>query len=376
MIKKTNILIGLFLILTTYIVAQPLAFPTAEGFGKFTKGGRGGHVYEVTNLQDSGNGSLRQAIEAEGSRTVVFRISGIIELQSALIISNPYITIAGQTAPGDGICIKNHPIIIEADQVIIRYIRLRLGDASGEATDALSSRYHKNLIIDHVSTSWSVDETMSIYHCDSVTVQWCIISESLYHSNHSKGNHGYGAIWGSDHSSYHHNLLAHHSSRNPRFASGSQRTDYRNNVIYNWGFNSAYGGEKVEKHAPGRFNFTEINMVANYYKPGPATAPGPMQYRIANPSSRQQEADYGLWYIEDNYIEGHDEVSKDNWDGGVQLKDDDSFLKVIKSKEAFEWTIPIEQHSAQEAFTIVLQHAGATLPKRDRIDVRIVQETI
>ena len=200
------------------IYAQQLAFPTAEGYGKYTKGGRGGVVYEVTNLNDSGEGSLRAAIKASGPRTVVFRISGTIVLNSAITIRNPYITIAGQTAPGDGICIRRHPLNIGADNVIIRYLRVRLGDESGNDYDTMSSRYCKHIILDHISTSWSVDECMSIYHCDSITVQWCIVSESMSHSNHVKGSHGFGGIWGSNYGTYHHNLLAHHSSRNPRMA--------------------------------------------------------------------------------------------------------------------------------------------------------------
>ena len=230
--KQIVLAIGLVLI-GLNACAQQLAFPTAEGYGKYTVGGRGGEVYEVTNIKDSGEGSLRSAIEAKGPRTVVFKVSGTIKLESDLRIENPNITIAGQTAPGDGITLRGRPLLIDADEVIIRYIRVRLGDESGDETDAISSRYTNNLILDHVSASWSIDETMSIYHGKNVTVQWCIIAESLYKSNHQKGNHGFGGIWGSDYSTYHHNLIANHSNRNPRFASGCGNVDYRNNVIYN-----------------------------------------------------------------------------------------------------------------------------------------------
>lgn len=150
---------------------RPLAFPSAEGYGKYAVGGRGGRVYEVTTLEDSGKGSLREAVEASGRRTIVFRVSGTITLKKQLSIRNPYITIAGQTAPGDGICLRGYPLSINADEVIIRYIRVRLGDDTKTESDAISCRFHKNIILDHVSASWSVDETMSIYHCDSITVQ-------------------------------------------------------------------------------------------------------------------------------------------------------------------------------------------------------------
>ncbi|MBL7186926.1 MAG: pectate lyase [Phycisphaerae bacterium] len=344
-----------------------LAFPGAEGYGKYTVGGRGGKVYEVTNLKDSGEGSLRAAVEAKGPRTVVFRVSGTIDLKSDLRIKNPNITIAGQTAPGDGICIKRYPLMISADEVIIRYIRVRFGDESGQDSDAISGRYVKNLILDHVSASWSVDETVSIYHCSNITVQWCLVSESMFSSNHSKETHGFGGIWGSNYSTYHHNLLAHHSSRNPRFASGCGNTDYRNNVLYNWGYQSCYGAEKQQK-GNAKFNFSNINMVANYYKPGPATAPGKVSHRIASPSSRG-DGDHGKWYVADNYMEGNASVTADNWNDGVQ-----------PSKPIFKLDQPwpamaIKQQTAEEAYNSVLRNAGATLPKRDAVDARIIEET-
>ncbi len=353
--------------------SQQLAFPTAEGYGKYSKGGRGGVVYEVTNLNNSGEGSLRDAVEATEPRTVVFRISGNIELKSPLRIKSPFITIAGQSAPGDGICIKKNPLIIEADHIIIRYLRVRFGDESGEDSDAVSSRYTKHIILDHISASWSVDETMSIYHCDSITVQWCIISESMFNSNHTKGTHGFGGIWGSNYGTYHHNLIAHHASRNPRMASGSGYTDYRNNVIYNWGYNSCYGGENQQSGNP-KFSFSKFNIVANYYKPGPATEPGETSYRIASPSMRKEKADFGKWYIADNVIEGNDMVTADNWNGGVQPQSGNSNLQFVKLEEPWQ-SMPINQQTAKEAYNSVLEKAGATLPKRDPIDIRIINET-
>lgn len=351
-----------------------LAFPTAEGYGKYTVGGRGGDVYLVTHLGDSGEGSLRAAVEAEGPRTVVFRVSGTIDLQSNLEITHPYITIAGQTAPGDGITLKRYPLVISADEVIIRYIRVRLGDESGGAEDAISSRYTNNLIIDHVSASWSVDETVSIYHGTNHTVQWSIISESLYESNHTKAvaNHGYGGIWGSDNSTYHHNLLAHHSSRNPRFASGCGNVDYRNNVLYNWGFEATYGGETRQPNSD-RFNHCNINMVANYQKAGPATLPGDTAHRITAPWSRDKADDYGNWYLEGNIIEGNDWVSANNWLGGVQPQDGGEDLAGLKLDEPWP-AMPIDQQAAQAAFEVVLTHAGASHPNRDTVDRRIVEE--
>lgn len=368
MIARIYFTIFCLLMAAVAVAERQLAFPSAEGYGKYTVGGRGGKVYQVTNLNDSGEGSLRAAIEADGPRTVVFRVSGTISLQSPLRIKNPYITIAGQTAPGDGICIKGHPISIGASEVIIRYIRVRVGDECGKEYDGMSaSRHLNNIILDHVSVSWSIDETLSIYHCKNVTIQWCMITESLSGSNHSKGMHGFGGIWGSDYSTYHHNLIAHHSSRNPRFTGASGYNDYRNNVIYNWGFNSCYGGENTDKHGNGH---TDINMVANYYKAGPATAPGSAQYRIANPSYKVNKL--GKWFIDKNYVHGYPEVTADNWNGGVQISDMTK-LDNIRLKEPWP-AMPIKQHTAEEAYRHVLLHAGATLPKRDAIDARIMKE--
>ncbi|MBN1780320.1 T9SS type A sorting domain-containing protein [bacterium] len=355
------------------LYSQQPAFPTAEGWGKYTVGGRGGQVIEVTNLNDSGEGSLRAAVNARGPRTVVFRVSGTIELRSDLNIYNPYITIAGQTAPGDGICLRKYPVQIEADQVIIRYIRVRLGNESGDDDDAVSSRYTRHVILDHVSASWSIDETVSIYHCDSVTVQWCLISESLYNAEHVKGHHGYGGIWGGPNASFHHNLMAHHSSRNPRFASGCGYTDFRNNVIYNWGYQSVYGGEKAEQNN-SVYIFSGINMVANYYKQGPGTKAGGNYYKIVQPSSRNYLEDYGDWYIADNFVSNYPNVTADNWLHGVQPDQNTTLVKDSIRQQMPVPFVPIVQQTAEEAYQLVLGDAGATLPRRDSIDMRICQE--
>ncbi|MDP3580528.1 MAG: pectate lyase, partial [Ignavibacteria bacterium] len=290
------------------------SFPGAEGFGKYTTGGRGGTVYEVTNLNDDNlPGSLRWAISQSGPRTIVFRVSGTIQLKSTLSISKGDLTIAGQTAPGDGICLRDYTLSVNANNVIIRFIRSRYGDAiSTNEDDAIHGMgYYKNIIIDHCSFSWSVDETASFYNNENFTMQWCLISESLYASIHAKGNHGYGGIWGGTNASYHHNLLAHHTSRNPRFAGGQTATcvnvDFRNNAIFNWGFNSAYGGEEGK-----------INVVSNYYKSGPATSSG-VKARILDASPNPTEGKgVGQFFVDQNYVEGYAAITANNWAGGVQ----------------------------------------------------------
>jgi hypothetical protein len=350
--------------------AQQVAFPGAEGGGMYTRGGRGGKVLEVTRLDDDANaGTLRWAVNQSGARTVVFRVSGTIVLTSDLKISRDSITIAGQTAPGDGICLRKYALVVSANEVIIRYLRVRLGDESGGESDAMSgftntTTGNKNhIIIDHCSASWSQDETLSYYGNDYVTVQWCIISESLYNSSHPKGAHGYGGIWGgADHTSFHHNLLAHHSSRNPRLSGtgttvGCYNVDLRNNVIYNWGFNSAYGGEA-----------STANFVNNYYKPGPATKIG-VRARIYQPSDT-----LGRWYIQGNYVEGSSVVSNDNWAGGVNPSIAPANLNTLKAAAPFP-SLPVTTHTAQQAFDLVLQYAGAAFPKRDTVDGRVTAET-
>ncbi len=338
------------------VQAQSLAFPGAEGFGKFTTGGRGGKVTVVTNLNDDGPGSLRMAIQEKQPRIVVFAVSGTIALASPLVVDYGDITIAGQSAPGEGICIKNYTVNIKADNVIIRFLRFRLGDEARYEGDALSGNGGKrNIIIDHCSMSWSTDECASFYRNRDFTMQWCIISESLNHSIHTKGDHGYGGIWGGENASFHHNLIASHTSRLPRF-SGSASTpngpdelvDFRNNVIYNWGHNSAYGGER------GKYNF-----VNNYFKPGPATKHA---RQILNPWSP-----YGQFFVSGNFLYQNEKVTKENKLG---IKADDVDSALVKTEFA---AVPVKNQTAQACFKDVLSGAGASF-KRDDVDKRIVQE--
>lgn len=315
--------------------SELIAFPCADGYGKKSLGGRGGNVYEVTTLNPSGPGSLGAAINASGPRTVVFKVAGNIE--GSFSINNDFITIAGQSAPGDGVCIKGN-LSIRASDVIVRYIRVR-PNATGDAITGGGGS--SRVILDHISASWSGDEVLSVYGGDNTTFQYCMISEA------ASSDHRFGGIWGNDYGSYHHNLFAHNASRTPRWASpGSGHNDHRNNVIYNWGHNSSYG-------ASGR---DTINMVANYYKPGPATESGVID-RIVDPNS-------GSWYVAENVVVGSETVTNDNWlgvTGGTRLTG--------------PWdAMPIRQQTAEQAYETVLRQVGCVLPKRDSVDARIVEE--
>nr|WP_294899227.1 pectate lyase [uncultured Pedobacter sp.] len=369
----------------TKVTETAYAFAGAEGAGKNTTGGRGGRIIKVTNLNDSGTGSLRAAVEATGPRIVIFTVSGNIKLKSSLKLKNGEITIAGQTAPGDGICLQDYDMSVEANNVIVRYMRFRLGDTNVATieSDAFGGRDLENVMIDHCSMSWSIDEAASFYHNKNFTMQWCIISESMNDSGHSKGKHGYGGIWGGSPASFHHNLLADHTSRNPRFDGGLRyskgsgtmigkfgpdKIDYRNNVIYNWSNNSAYGGENGQ-----------YNMVNNYYKPGPAT-PSSKNHRImqvtkddvtgaSNPSA--YGVGYGTFYIDGNYIVGNPTVTANNWSGGVDY--DSGVTQALVKKDAPYPSTEIPVQTAEKAYDEVLLYSGASL-KRDAVDTRVVKD--
>ena len=314
--------------------SEVVAFNGAEGGGKMATGGRGGYVFAVTNLKDndagSGEelipGSLRYALAQQTKRIVIFTVAGVIHLKSPLTISNGNLTILGQTAPGDGICIADYPVKIEkSDNVIIRFLRIRMGDdkltaEQADGADALSVNNSTNVIVDHCSFSWSTDECVSCYGNENFTLQYNFITESLRKSKHDKGNHGYGGIWGGKNASFHHNLLAHHDSRNPRFDHDYVDTkyagpiDYVNNVVYNWGGNSTYGGEGTNRGAGGR----HINMVNNYYKYGPATS---KKNRLVDPTvscanncgkSPGGTVEPGKFWLSGNYMFGDANVTADN----------------------------------------------------------------
>lgn len=379
-IKKV-ILILLFSVSVQKIVSQQIAFPGAEGFGKYATGGRGGQVVAVTNLNDSGEGSFRWALEQYPGEplTVVFAVSGIIELESKIQIKRSNLTIAGQTAPGDGICLKNQSFILNGafskgnhGNIIIRFIRSRPGGTLKTGLYGFDMENCHDVIVDHCSFSWANEECAAMYDTKNTTVQWCIVSEGLYEAGHMKGHRSYGGVWGGQYASYHHNLLAHLNSRAIRFNGARAHDtfaliDYRNNIIYNWGnANAAYGGEV--NIAGG---VSQVNIVNNYYKPGPATA---AELKFVN-ASYQKEVSKGTgeWFVDGNIMEGDKALTKKN-KNGVDLQAQ-GYPSGAISEKAFAVNIALPVEAAKESYEKVLRYAGAIFPKRDATDERVVNET-
>jgi pectate lyase len=369
---KPKLIASLFfgIVLVTSVWSRPKAevqtnvpaFPGAEGFGANTPGGRGGRVIFVTTLNDAGPGSLRAACDAEGSRIVIFRVSGLITLASPLTVKNPFLTIAGQTAPGDGICLRNFTFNIATHDVVVRYLRSRLGDVSSQEADSITllSGAH-DVVLDHCSATWSIDESLSLAgNVSNVTIQWCLIGSALNHSKHSKGDHGYGSLSRANGPvTWHHNLWVHNNSRNPRLGDNYGRPpfptfDVRNNVMYDYGEICSGLTQGVLK----------VNYVANYIRPGPSSkALTPIH--VGGPSELS-------FYIRDNVFEGHDDFTADN----------SMFLDplVINGKRQVEivaqpFDAPqVHTSSAHNAYQAVLASVGASLPRRDSVDARIISE--
>ena len=370
-----------------------VAFPGAAGGGSYATGGRDGYVFVVSNLEDNDigskedmiPGSLRYALAQKVKRTIVFKVAGVIHLKSPLTIASGDLTILGQTAPGDGICIADYPVKIEkANNIIMQYIRIRMGDdkltaEQADGADALSVNNCKNVLIDHCSFSWSTDECVSCYGNENFTMQYCFVTESLRKSKHDKGNHGYGGIWGGKNTTFHHNLLAHHDSRNPRFdhdyveATNVGPVDFINNVVYNWGGNNCYGGECSSKTG----NQRQYNFINNYYKPGPASG---RRTQLLAPTTKCSNCTDkhggtvvpGKFYVTGNIQTASASVTQDNWSG--VNPDESSKKSLCKSDSRFTFTnCYTGEETADKAYETVLAKAGCSL-KRDAVDTRIAQE--
>ena len=390
--KKILSFLTFFVVLTLQAQELTPAFPGAEGFGRYVTGGRGGKVLHVKNLKDSGYQSLRWCLQQQGAKTIVFDISGTIHLESALSIPSNT-TIAGQTAPGDGICVADYPVNISGNNVIVRYMRFRLGNKNvkkdgADGWDGFGGFDKQDWMIDHCSVSWSIDECLSVLGNKNTTVQWCLVAQSLVNSGHSKGAHGYGGNWGGSGASFHHNLIAHHTSRTPRLGPRpttqlDERMDMRNNVIYNFGSNGCYGGEGMT-----------VNIVNNYYKPGPGSPSGTKAKRIAGIGVRTnsyvaQYPDYapalhlwGKYYVVGNENPSHPDVTADNWTIGiinqVDASDcDGTWTQATKDSIKLAEPMPFvytTTHTARRGYEKVLDYVGASL-HRDSFDEMIINDT-
>ncbi|MFD2967494.1 polysaccharide lyase [Sphingobacterium bambusae] len=352
------------------------AFPGAEGGGAYTTGGRGGRVMVVTSLADNGPGTLREACESGGARIVVFNVAGIIQLETPITIQAPYITIAGQTAPGDGVCVAGESFLIDTHDVIVRFMRFRRGTTDvTRRDDALGGNGVGNIIIDHVSASWGLDENMSMYRhvydregqnlklpTVNITIQNSIFSEAL-----DTYNHAFGSTIGGLNSTFMRNLWASNISRNPSVGMYGD-FGFVNNVVWNWWNRTADGGDHRSFY----------NFINNYYKPGPITPVGePISYRILKPESGRDKEfanTFGKAFVGGNVIEGNAKVTKDNWDGGVQPDADPAVLAKIRVDKPFPLAAFGKIMTAEQSYTYVLDNVGATLPKRDAVDQRIVRQ--
>lgn len=356
------------------------AFPGAEGGGAYSFGGRRGQVLTVTNLNDEGPGSFRWACEQGGARIIVFNVAGIIRLKTPVLIRAPYVTIAGQSAPGDGVCIAGESVWVETHDVVIRHMRFRRGETFvGRRDDAFGGNPVGNIIIDHCSTSWGLDENISFYrHMFSpgpgykdlklptvnVTIQNTISSQAL-----DTYNHAFGSTLGGENCTFMRNLWASNAGRNPSIG-WNGTFNFVNNVIYNWVHRSVDGGDYTALY----------NIINNYYKPGPLTPKDqPVGQRFVKPESGRSKLDYfqyGRVYCDGNIMEGNDRVTKNNWDGGVQIESNwntEGYTDAMRWNEPFPMPLfPIM--SAKESYDFVLKNVGATIPKRDIIDERVVQE--
>jgi hypothetical protein len=337
-------------------------------------------VIVVTSLEDRGPGTLREACETGGARTIVFNVAGIIRLKTPLIIRAPYITIAGQTAPGDGVCVAGESVWINTHDVVIRYMRFRRGETNvGRRDDAIGGNPVGNIMIDHVSASWGLDENMSMYrhmYNDStgaieqklgtvnITIQNSIFAESLDTYNHS-----FGSTLGGENCTFMRNMWANNTGRNPSVG-WNGTFNFVNNVVFNWMHRSSDGGDYRAMY----------NFINNYYKPGPVTSKtAPVGHRFLKPESGRSKLKtkvYGRAYVSGNIMEGNDEITKNNWAGGVQveeMKDAGEYTDFIKWNEPLPMP-KLTMVSANEAYAYVIKNAGAALPKRDAVDIRIAEQ--
>lgn len=359
------------------------AFPGAEGGGKFTQGGRGGKVIVVNNLNDDGEGSLRWACEQGGARIIVFNVSGIIRIKTPIMVRAPYVTIAGQTAPGDGVCVTGETFQINTHDVIVRHMRFRRGAMDvAFRDDALGGNASGNIIIDHCSCMWGLDENMSIYRhvydrgvngqglklpSVNITIQNSISAEAL-----DTYNHAFGATIGGHNSLFARNLFACNIARNCSVGMDGD-FNFVNNVVFNWWNRSVDGGD----------HNSLFNIINNYYKPGPITPlDKPISYRILKPEHGRDKAFgtvYGKAFVDGNIVDGNARVTKNNWDGGVQLNSDAdaaTYLPQIRAAKPFPIPNMGKIMDAKKAYKYVLDNVGATFPKRDAVDARIVKSVM